>query len=110
RNLVQPAASNPIDALLVFLHLLERDAELIGELGLRQSLGEALDPDVAANKSINGIRLFRRHDPISIVRSCTAAVRLLLTTYTISQPKVICVKKTSISLPERIRRPRWITT
>ena len=69
RDLEQPPTSDSIDAFFVFLHLLKGDTELRGQFGLLQSLGEALDSDVATHKSINGIRLFRRHDPISMATS-----------------------------------------
>jgi hypothetical protein len=47
RNLNQPPGSDPVGADLVFLDLLERDAEPGGELRLRHAFGRAPDADVA---------------------------------------------------------------
>src|ERR1051325_3482280 len=48
----QPAGADPVHALLVFLHLLKRDAEQVAELGLRHALGHAPRPDALADFDI----------------------------------------------------------
>lgn len=45
RHLVEPRGCNSVDALLVFLDLLERDAEPLGKLFLLQALPLAAHPE-----------------------------------------------------------------
>lgn len=47
-NLLKPAATDPIRALLIFLDLLKRDAELFAQRGLRQALRLAEATDALA--------------------------------------------------------------
>src|SRR5215471_6212439 len=64
RDLQQPAASDTIGSLLVFLDLLECQIELISELGLSESFLQTIDPDIAADDSVDGVRsLASHHNP-----------------------------------------------
>ena len=54
----QPSGADAIDALLVFLHLLERHAEQVAELGLRHALGHAPRADALADLDIMRIGAF----------------------------------------------------
>jgi hypothetical protein len=49
------SCADPVRAALVFLHLLEREANALGERRLRQAPREALQADVMADHRIIGI-------------------------------------------------------
>ena len=50
----EPAAADPARPRLVFLHLLEREAEPLGELQLRQAFGQAPDAHIASDCDVDG--------------------------------------------------------
>src|SRR5215467_9149338 len=63
-DLQQPPAANAIGALLVFLDLLESQIELISKLGLSESFLQTIDPNIATDDSVDGVRsLASHHNP-----------------------------------------------
>jgi hypothetical protein len=54
----QAAGPHPVGALLVFLHLLKRHADALGQLALRQAGGEALDADALPDLDVDQVRFF----------------------------------------------------
>src|SRR4029450_6661807 len=54
RNVLQPAGTHAVGALLVFLHLLEREAERGGELRLAHAEHQATHADAAAHVLVDG--------------------------------------------------------
>lgn len=60
-NADKPAAADAIGPFLVFLHLLESDAEPVGELRLGQAFGHAPNADIAAHRGIDRIRALGGH-------------------------------------------------
>src|SRR5262245_25520985 len=61
RDAEESTGPHAVPALLVLLHLLKRDAKLVGEVGLRHTFGQALDTDVAADQPVDGVWGFRGH-------------------------------------------------
>src|SRR5262245_49971849 len=61
RDLQQSPAADAIGPFLVFLDLLERQIELISELGLSESLLQTIDPDIAADDPVDRVRSLARH-------------------------------------------------
>src|SRR5215510_5782170 len=60
-DLQQSPATNPISPLLVFLDLLERQTEFISKLCLSEPLLQTINPDIAANNSVDRVRPFACH-------------------------------------------------
>src|SRR5580692_5693815 len=61
RNFLQPAGADAVGAFFVFLHLLERQAELIGEPFLAHVQHEASHANTATDILVGRIREFYRH-------------------------------------------------
>ena len=71
-DLLQPACANAVDAFLVFLHLLEADAERLSKFILRYFLLDATQPDAFAK--FNVLRTAR---PLIFARVTLVACRSL---------------------------------
>src|SRR5580704_229076 len=61
RNLLQPAGADPVDALLVFLDLLEGKVEAVGQGGLRHAEHQAAHPYARADMLVGRVGSFDRH-------------------------------------------------
>src|SRR5262249_16868538 len=60
-DLQQSATADAIGAFLVFLDLLERQIELIGQLGLREPSLQTIDSNIPADDPVDRVRSFARH-------------------------------------------------
>jgi len=58
RYLDEAAATHPILTLLVFLHLLKRNADELGKFALREPVGESIGANVAANEAVDSLLIF----------------------------------------------------
>src|SRR5262245_20622491 len=70
-DLQQSPAANPISPLLVFLDLLERQAEFISKLCLSEPLLQAINPDIAANHLVDRVGPLASHKPSSSLTTKT---------------------------------------
>ena len=61
RDLLNPASADPVSALLVFLNLLERDANTRAKFSLGQTHLEPANPDVLSNQHVNRERTSSSH-------------------------------------------------
>src|SRR5579862_8055723 len=61
RDLVQPAGADPVDALLVFLDLLEGEVEAFSQGGLRHAEHQAAHADARADMLIGRVGSLDRH-------------------------------------------------
>ena len=55
-DLRQPSGADPVRALFIFLHLLERDAKLAGEIALRHARDQPMSADGLPEFDVRGIR------------------------------------------------------
>src|SRR5262249_3272873 len=74
-DLGQAAGADPVHSLLVFLHLLKRHADALGEFALRQAGGETLDANSLPNLDVDQIRLFRSHGAVTPSRTAASPTR-----------------------------------
>jgi hypothetical protein len=58
----EPRRRNAVDAFLVFLHLLKRQIERLGERLLTYTGGDAGDANALADSDVDGFRVFDAHD------------------------------------------------
>src|SRR5262245_46132252 len=63
-DLQQSATADAIGAFLIFLDLLERQIELIGQFGLREPLLQTINPDIAANDLVDLVGPFASHQKL----------------------------------------------
>src|ERR1700688_3210481 len=61
RDLLQPAGADPVDALLVFLDLLEGKVKAVGQGGLRHAEHQAAHPYARADMLVGRVGSFDRH-------------------------------------------------
>src|ERR1700675_3639368 len=67
-DLREPPGADPVHAFLIFLYLLERDAEPAGEVALRHAHDQSMSADRLSDLDVRGIRL----PPFSLRCECHA--------------------------------------